>query len=362
MNRLTAYLVRTFASDAIALLAIVTTLLWLVQCLRIFDVVSVRGQGILTLLGQALLSMPALIVAFLYVAMGIGLARALRALQDNHELHIIHASLQVPALLRATAIYSALGALFVLAFSNFVEPLANQRLSAWSASITADLVGRTLTPHKFTQVVPGVVVMIGGRQGGGVVTDFFADDRRDPDLRRTYIAESATIAADESGNVLQLREGSLQYTPDGLRFSEITFGRYDIAIERLSAPIANSDNLAERDSLSLATEALAQGEWRSAVVNKLVERIGEGLRVFGICLCVLATAGFPNARRSRQRFPLELGVLVLAFIERGISAYAPLPAVIAPLTGAILMIIAGVAVLVWRLRERRIPMPLAVPA
>ena len=163
MKRLTGYLVRSFASDTIALLAIVSTLLWLVQCLRIFDVVSVQGQGLLTLAGQALLSMPALIVAFLYVSMGIGLARALKALQSNSELHIIHSSLQVPALLKATATFAALGALCVMAFSNFVEPQANHRLSAWSASIAADLVGRTLTPHRFTQMVPGVVVIIGGR-------------------------------------------------------------------------------------------------------------------------------------------------------------------------------------------------------
>lgn len=362
MNRLTAYLVRIFANDAIALLAIVTTLLWLVQCLRIFDVVSVRGQGMLTLAGQALLSMPALIVAFLYVSMGIGLSRALGALQNNNELHIIHSSLQVPALLKATAIYSTLGALFVLTFSNIVEPVANQRLSSWSASIAADLVGRTLTPHRFTQMVPGVVVMIGGREGGGVITEFFADDRRDPNLRRTYIAKSATIAQDETGHVLQLRDGSLQYTPDGLRFSEVSFARYDIGIERLTTPIDSDEKLSEQNSVSLIAEAISTGVWRTDVVNKIVERMGEGLRVFGICICVLAVAGFPNARRSRRKMPLELGVLVLAFIERGISAYAPLPAVIAPLTGAALMLIGGAAVLLWRLREPRAPVAQAVPA
>ena len=329
---------------------------------KIFDVVSVRGQGVLTLAGQALLSMPALIVAFLYVSMGIGLSRALSALQNNNELHIIHSSLQVPSLLKATAIYSTLGALFVLTFSNIVEPLANQRLSAWSASIAADLVGRTLTPHRFTQMVPGVVVMIGGRENGGVITDFFADDRRDPGLRRTYIAKSATIAADETGHVLQLREGSLQYTPDGLRFSEISFGRYDIGIERLTTPIDAERKLSERDTVSLIAEGVQSGVWPTEVVNKIVDRLGEGLRVFGICACVLAVAGFPNARRSRRKLPLELGVLGVAFIERAISAYSPLPPTIAPLSGAIVMLLAGFVALAWRLRPRSTPMPRMVPA
>ena len=88
MKRLSLYLARLFAVDAIALFAVAVFLLFLIQCLRIFDVVSVKGQSILTLLGQALLTMPSLAVVFLYVCVGIGLGRALRNIQSNQELHI----------------------------------------------------------------------------------------------------------------------------------------------------------------------------------------------------------------------------------------------------------------------------------
>jgi lipopolysaccharide export system permease protein len=350
MARLTSYLVRIFTIDTVSLLVIVTSLIWLLQCLKIFDVVSVRGQGLFTLLGQALLSMPALVVAFLYVSMGIGLARALRSLQNNRELHIIHSSRQLPSLLRATAIFSTIGAVFVLLVSHLVEPVANRQLSSWSASIAADLVGRTLTPHRFTQMMPGVVVMIGGRQGNGEITDFFADDRRDPEVRRTYIAQSATVSADEKGYVLQLYNGSLQYTPDGTRFSQIAFSDYKLPIDKLTAPPPDPGNLSERDSLTLVGDALNTGVWSEAVRDTLIERMGEGLRVFSVCIAVLAVAGFPHVRRARNRFPLEASVLLLAFIERAISTYAPVDGTWRPLTGAALMFIVGAIGLGIRLR------------
>ena len=73
---------------------------------------------------------------------------------------------------------------------------AYRRLNLLSASVAADLVSSTLKPGRFTQVTPGVVLLIGGRSGDGEIQEFFADDRRDPLMRRTYIAESARVSTD----------------------------------------------------------------------------------------------------------------------------------------------------------------------
>ena len=104
MKRLTAYLSRLFVTDALILFGVVCVLLWLVNCLRSFDVVAVKGQGLWTLAFQALLTMPPLVGAFFYVCVGIGLARALQALQANKELHIIHAGHGLRSLWAATAV------------------------------------------------------------------------------------------------------------------------------------------------------------------------------------------------------------------------------------------------------------------
>ncbi|MGB3338427.1 MAG: LptF/LptG family permease [Devosia sp.] len=351
MKRLTAYLARMFVTDALILFGVVCFLLWLVNCLRSFDVISVKGQSVWVLAIQALYTMPPLAIAFFYVCVGIGLARALQALQTNKELHIIHTSYGLGSLWRATAVVAGAGVVGVLLLSNFVEPYAYRRLNALSASVAADLVSSTLRPGRFTQVTPGVVLLIGGRGADGEIREFFADDRRNPEMRRTYLAESARVASDGQSYVLELRNGSLQYHGEG-RFSEVTFGRYDVNVDQLSQPVGQANPMLERDSFSLVSEALATGVWSHDMLMLLANRAAEGLRVIGMAMMVLAVLGFPSGRRANIPVPMEAGVLLIAFGERGLSAYSPLGTA----TGALAMIVvAGIALLV-RVRPRTLPL------
>ena len=352
MKRLTAYLARLFVTDALILFGVVCSLLWMVNCLRSFDVVAVKGQSIWVLGVQALLTMPPLAISFFYVCVGIGLTRALQALQNNRELHIIHTSHGLGSLWRATAVVAAAGVLGVLLLSNFIEPHANRRLNVLNASVAADLVSSTLRPGRFTQVTPGVVLLIGGRAGDGEIREFFADDRRETETRRTYIAESARVSTDGESYVLELRNGTLQYTQANGRFSEISFARYDLSVDRLSQPLAQIDPMLEKDSLALVVEAVASGTWSEALLRLLANRMAEGLRVVGMAMTVLAIMGFPSGRRTRFNVPMEAVVLLIAFGERGLSAYSPLGTA----TGALLMIVVAGAALLIRTRPRPIPM------
>lgn len=349
MKRLSLYLARLFAVDAIALFAVALFLLFLIQCLRIFDVVSVKGQSFFTLLGQALLTMPTLAVVFLYVCVGIGLGRALRNMQANHELHIIHTSRGLPALMGAVGIYTAGCALLVLVISNFVEPYTTRQFNDWSASVTADLVGRTLRPHRFAEVVPGVNMVIGGRQGDGNLTNFFADDARAPDGRRTYIAKSAIIAQDEQGYVLQLFDGAIQFMSDDFQFSQVAFIRYDLALERLTGASDSRDELAEKNTYELVSDAISSGNWSNGLTQTLIKRVGEAWRVIAICIFVTALAAFPHGRRG-QEIPLELVVLGAAFLERGVASLPGIADVNGPLAGTTLLLVVSLAVLLYRLR------------
>lgn len=348
MKRLTAYLARLFVIDALILFGVVCVLLWLVNCLRSFDVVSVKGQGLVTLAQQALLTMPPLALTFFYVCVGIGLARALQALQNSRELHIIHTSYGLPSLWRATGVVAVAGVIAVLLLSNVLAPMANKRLNILSASVAADLISTTLKPKRFTQVTPGVLLLIGGRAGNGEITEFFADDRRDPAMRHTYMADTARVSSDGAGYVIELYDGSLQYTSKTGQFSEISFSRYDLNVERLSQATGAVNRLTETDSFSLVAASLAGGEWPPEVVAELSKRMFEGLKVVGICMLVLAICGFPSGTRTRLALPMEVVVMLLAFAELGVSAYSP----IGPSTGALLMMVVGGIILLIRARPR----------
>jgi lipopolysaccharide export system permease protein len=355
MKRLTAYLARLFVTDALILFGVLCFLLWLVNCLRSFDVVAVKGQSIWVLGVQALLTMPPLAISFFYVCIGIGLTRALQALQANRELHIIHTSYGLGSLWRATAVVAGAGVVGVLLLSNFIEPQANRRLNILNASVAADLVSSTLRPGRFTQATPGVVLLIGGRAGDGEIREFFADDRREAETRRTYIAESARVSTDGESYVLELRNGTLQYGQANGRFSEISFDRYDLSVDRLAQPLGHTDPMQEKDSVTLVAEALTSGDWNQSLLMLLANRMAEGLRVIGIAMVVLAMLGFPSGRRTRFNVPMEAVVLLIAFGERGLSAYSPLGTA----TGALLLIVVAGAALLIRTRPRPIPMAVA---
>jgi lipopolysaccharide export system permease protein len=362
MSRLSLYLLRLFSIEALALFGVAAFLLFLIQTLRLLDSVLARGQGILTLIGQSLLGIPTLGTAFLYICLGIGLGRALRSLQGSSELTVIHSSHLLPTLLRAIGLYILLGVLALLLIAHFVEPLSQRASARWSASIAADLVGHSLVPHKFTELVPGVTISIASRSFGGEVRDFFADDRRTEGARRTYIAKSALIGEDEQGYVLKLSDGVVQYRSDEREFSEFSFSRYDLALDRLtSGTTADTRTIEQSTSLDLASAALTAGAWSPEIQQILVRRSGEALRVAAMCLLVTALAGFPTGSRRRAGVPIELVVLGIAFLERGFTAYGPIKGIYSAASGGLVLLAVAIVLLMIRLRVFR-PLPRARPA
>jgi lipopolysaccharide export system permease protein len=354
MNRLSTYLVRLFFRQTLALLIVMLGLLLLFRCLAIFDIVAGQGQNLWTLIGQALLGMPPFAIVITNVCMGIGMARALGMLQRSHELHIIHANRQLGAMFGGIAAFALIGAIVVLMVSNFVGPWASRALDNWGASVAADIVGRTLTPHRFSQVVPGVTVVIGGREGTGNLTDFFTDDRRDPEMRRSYIAKTAHVAADSNGYVLEMHDGAIQYLSPERGFSEISFKTYDIGLEKLTQPIENRDDLGRLTTSEIVAKALPGG-WSADAVLRVVGRMAEGFRVISMCLFMGAIAGFPHARRGRTFLPMELVPLLVAYVDKTITSNLPVPELAQQVAGPTAVLLAGLVLLGFRLRLVRLP-------
>ena len=353
MGRLSRYLLRLFAADTLVLLAVAAILLFLYRTLRLFDGIAAKGEGLLTLIGQSALGMPEILPVFASVCIGAGLGRTLRSLQSTGELQIIHSSRLSGTLSRAVFYYALLAALAVLVISHVIEPISSRLSSEWSARITADFVGRSLVPHKFVEVTDGVTLVIGSRDRDGAVGDFFADDRRSPETRRTYISKSAEISQDEQGYVLQLRDGVVQYMTAEGELSTISFDRYDLAVDRLTGETEVKDTVALTTSIDFFLSWLNTGQWPSGAVKELAQRSFEGLRVLAICLLTAAIGAFPSGARRRFRFPIELTVLAASIAERVITSNAPVRGLISEATGSLVLLLIGAIILIVRLRGFR---------
>jgi lipopolysaccharide export system permease protein len=349
MQRLTTYLVRLFSAETLALFGVALSLLYLVQCFRLIDAASVRGQGVGALLAQALLTMAPLSEAFFFVCCGVGLARGLRTLQQSRELHILHVTRQVPQLFQAIGLYALLMLGIALLFSHLLVPVSTRQSDLLRANVAADLVSRTLVPNRFAELGSGVTITVGGRRANGEITAFFADDKRSPNTRRTYIAASALITADELGFVLRLTDGTIQYRTMPDQFSEISFARYDIPLERLTGERDPGEVRGDNSSIALVARAIESGEWPQSTTNSLIGRSMRAARVAALCLLVAAMCAFPSGRRRDPVVPIEIPVLGIAFLERAVSNYLPTTDFIEISSGSAMIFIAGVALLAVRL-------------
>lgn len=350
MNRLSTYLVKLFAAEAAGLFGVALTIIYLAQTLRIINIDTVRERGLGILFWQTILAVPQLAIAFLYTCIAIGLARALRGMQASRELHTIHVSQLVPSLFRAVLVYAGVGMLLVLLLSHVIEPAAKRATNVLQAQAAADLVGRSLVPNRFAELGDGVTVTVGGRGPRGEITSFFADDNRDPTTRRTYIADSAVISSDELGYVLQLEKGTIQYrTKDG-QFSEISFDRYDIALERLTGEVDDEKRRRDLGTIAMVSEALSDGNWPEEWLERIAERTADGLRVIALCLFVVAIAGFPSGRRREARVPIELTVLGAVLFERALTSYVPIGGWQQQFMGVLVVLAFALIVLAARLR------------
>lgn len=350
MTRLGAYLTRLFTAEAGALFGIALTIIYLSQTLRIVDIGAVRDRGFVTVLWQTVLALPPLSIAFMYLCIAIGLARVLRSLQGSRELHIIHVGGQLGTLFRAILGYALMGTLVVLLLSHFVSPWSKSASNVIQAQAAADLVGRLLVPNRFASLGQGVTVTVGGRGPRGEISSFFADDRRDAATRRTYIADSAVITLDEDGHVLQLQNGTIQYLTASGQFSEISFVRYDIPLERLTGDVDTRVRRGDAITPDLIAQALDEGDWPQETLKALSERTADGLRVLALCLFVAAVCAFPSGRRQEARLPIEIWVLLVLLLERGLTSYIPLPEHYRHLSGVALLIPISLAILAVRLR------------
>lgn len=326
---------------------VVLFLVWVMQVLRLFDLVTAKGQDILTLMGQAVLLTPSLARTVIYIAVAIGIGRALRQFHASKELHIIHVSDRVGALWAGILWFSFFGMVLVAAVANWLEPQARSTYAHWSAQVTADLVGRALSPNTFREVTPGLIVEIGGRAPNGDVTAFFAQDNRDPAAQKTFQAERATILSDAQGYYLDLKNGSLQYLRQDGDFSELAFSSYRLSIDRLASSTSLEDGLDEKTTWQILFRADGR-PLTAADRYELDKRASEPIRLLGLALLVGALTAFPSGRRGRAWVPIELVALIVGLLDRLLNNLW-LPPYLGHSLGAVLMMAVALPLLGWRL-------------
>ncbi|MBU1174935.1 MAG: LptF/LptG family permease [Alphaproteobacteria bacterium] len=355
MGRLSVYLSRQYFAQGLFLFGAVVFLVWTTQMLRLFDLVTAKGQSLFTLFGQSLLTSAPLTRAMLHICIGIGIVRTLEAMQTSRELHTIHATRRIGALWQSILFTATVSALAVSLLAHWLEPLSYRLNGEWAEQIAADLVGRALEPHQFREVTPGFIVKIGGRLGDGTITDFFADDSRDPETRRTYEARRAKINSDDQGLYLSLEDGRIQYQAPDRSFTEIAFANYQLGLESIAQDAPHRslvDETTTPEFMAIAAQRPLAPYERWNVQGRWMEMP----LMFAMCLVAIALAGSPRGTRRGPGVPHEITIVVLALFDRVISDQVLLFD-LNGLSGVLFLTLIGAGMMAWGAIARLMPGP-----
>lgn len=347
MSKLSRYLAKEFILQALPLFLVVTLLVWTTQVLRLFDILTTKGQGIFTLLLQSSLTTPSLAMALIYISMGIGLARVLRSMQQSRELHSIHSLKKTASLWQALGIFTFGGMIFVTLVANIINPYSLKTSTKLNEEIAANLISSTLNPNQFSEISPNLVIVIGGRSMNGKIIDFFADDRRDPKTHKTFISNEAEIVYDDEGYNISLIDGTAQFMRENNQFTQVSFNKYEISLNRIGTDIKQTA-IKETSSFQLILEGTRANKISTAVWKELNTRFSETLRVLALCLLVGAIASYPHARRGRSLLPLEAVVLVIGLGERAIGSVLEKTVITGAYTSGLLLVMFAIIIIFLR--------------
>jgi lipopolysaccharide export system permease protein len=110
-----------------------------------------------------------------------------------------------------------------------------RELRDWGAEVRADILTNIVQPGRFTTVGGNLTFHIADRKQNGLLIGIFVDDRRDPAVHSTYLAEQGEIVKNDAASFLVLQGGSIQRLEAGQHDPRIvTFDRYPFDLSQFT--------------------------------------------------------------------------------------------------------------------------------
>jgi lipopolysaccharide export system permease protein len=211
MGSIGRYIFRTTIGAFLLVLISLTSAIWLTQALRDVDLMTGQGQTILAFIGITSLIIPGLVMVIAPVALVVAASYILHKLATDSEIIVMNGAGMRPwGLLTPFIVVTVLASLALSMIGAVVAPESLRLLRRWVAEVRADLVTNIVQPGRFTAIEQGLAFYIRERRPNGLLAGLLMDDRRDPAIRLTIVAELGEMVKNENGNFLLLQNGSIQ--------------------------------------------------------------------------------------------------------------------------------------------------------
>jgi lipopolysaccharide export system permease protein len=321
MGSIGRYIFRTTFGAFLLVLVSLTAAIWLTQALRDVDLMTGQGQTILAFLGITSLIIPQLVTVIAPVALVVAAAHILHKLATDSEIIVMNGAGMRPwRLLTPFILVTILGSILISTISSYVAPESLRLLRRWIAEVRADLVSNIVQPGRFTAIEQGLAFYIRERRPNGLLAGLLMDDRRDPAVRVTIVAELGEMVKNENGSYLLLQNGSIQrYEAKQRDPNIVVFDRYAFDLSQFGGtPTVVKYSVRERYLWQLISPDTQDPQYKEEPGQfraELHDRLLAPLYPFAFVLIGFAFLGAPRTTRQSAAWSLSAVILSVSALR-----------------------------------------------
>ncbi|HXY98736.1 MAG TPA: LPS export ABC transporter permease LptF [Stellaceae bacterium] len=314
MNGITRYILRQTLAIMLFVAVSFTAAVWLVQSLRLIDLIVNRGLSLGLFVYLAVLILPRFIDVVLPIAVFIAVLFTYNRLMSESELIVMRATgMSQAALARPALIAGAFSFVVLLSFSLYFLPASNRAFKDLQFEIRNRFASVLLQEGIFNTLSDSLTIYVRARDANGELIGLLMHETRDADKPITIVAERGTFVDTDSGpRVLMMNGSRQQYDRTTGKLSVLTFDKYSLDL----AAYRDVADFRDRQAEELFLNELLFRRAPPGDTSRLVEanlRLINPLTALAFCAIPLACLLTGEFNRRGQTKRVLLAVL-LAFL------------------------------------------------
>lgn len=346
MSGLTRYMFRQALLVMLSVCLVFSFAVWLVQALRLIDLIVNRGLSIGMFLHLAVLILPRFIDVVLPIAVFVAVLFIYNKLTAESELVVMRAAGLSPAALARPALLTGVaGTVLLYALTLFFLPAANRSFKDLQFEIRNRFASVLIQDGVFNTISDRLMIYVKSRDESGDLLSILIYDRRQPDKPVTVFAERGAIANTPDGPRLLMVNGTRQQRDiSNGHLSVLSFDKYTLELSELNdVPGVRDRQVDERytGELIFGMGADEEPAWRRAVLVELNMRLAGPLAALSMAalpVACLLTGQFNRRGQARRVLLAVLIALLFEIVDIGLKNLATRSSIALPLVYANLLI------------------------
>jgi lipopolysaccharide export system permease protein len=339
MSGLTRYMFRQALLVMLSVCLVFSFAVWLVQALRLIDLIVNRGLSIGVFLHLAVLILPRFIDVVLPIAVFFAVLFVYNKLIAESELVVMRAAGVSPlALARPALLTGAVGTVMLYTLALYFLPAANRSFKDLQFEIRNRFASVLIQDGVFNTVSDRLMIYVKDRDDTGELEGILIYDNRQPGKPATVFAERGAVANTPEGPRLLMLNGTRQERDAATgHLSVLSFEKYTLELSELSdAPGGRDRQVDERYTTDLifGMGPNEEPDWRHAVLVELNMRLAGpllALAMAALAVACLLPGQFNRRGQGRRVLVAVVIALAMEIVDIGLKNLSARSSIVLPL-------------------------------